>query len=220
MLKELDKIVRENDVQEKKGYEQADLERAAAMLRRFQFIWKDTHGQKKTYDILVKYRDYYSDLFSAFGDQLFVDDIYGYCGFIPKAKIPNSSLRKLETVLLLILVKLHDEESRKACTDKGRSFPSEVLLVDEYMRLTNEAKPSKVELNAGLKTLKDMGVIELGNVNPQSEMRRITVLPSIMRIVTDEYMEELISFTTEIMDSEKVETETAIGGGEEDEYNA
>lgn len=207
MLKELDKIVRENDAQEKRGYEQEDLERAAAMLRRYQFIWKNGHNQKNTYDILVKYREYYSDLFAAFGDQFFMDDIYGYCGFIPKARIPHSSLRKLETILLLILVKLHDEESRKACTEKGRSFPSEVLLIDEYMRLTHEVKPGKVELNTALKTLKDMGVIELGAANPDSEMLSITVLPSIMRIVTDEYMEELLNFTKENVKIEETNSE-------------
>lgn len=219
MLKELHKILRENESQEKKGYEQVDLERAAAMLRRYQFIWKDGHGQKKAYDILVRYREYYSDLFAAFGDQFFVDDIYGYCGFIPKARIPHSSLRKLETILLLILAKLHDEESRKACTEKGRSFPSEVLLMDEYMRLTNQTKPGKVELNAALKTLKDMGVIELGTVNPYSEMPRITVLPSIMRVVTDEYMVELLNFTEERMGSEEADAETVLEG-EEDEHDA
>lgn len=216
MLKELDKIVRENEALEKKGYDQADLERAAAMLRRYQFIWKDGHGHKKTFDILVKYREYYSDLFAAFGDQFFVDDIYGYCGFIPKAKIPHNSLRKLETILLLILAKLHDEESRKACTEKGRSFPSEVLLIDEYMRLTNEIKPVKVELNAALKTLKGMGVIELGIINPHSEMHRITVLPSIMRVVTEEYIAELLNFTEKGMDSVETDIEAVLEGVEDE----
>ncbi len=219
MLKELEKIVRENEAQEKKGYEQVDLERASAMLRRYQFIWKDGHGHKKTYDILVKYREYYNDLFAAFGDQFFIDEIYGFCGFIPKAKIPHRSLRKLETILLLILMKLHDEESRKACTEKGRSFPSEVLLMDEYMQLTKEAKPAKVELNVALRALKDIGVIELGAVNPHSEMHRITVLPSIMRVVTDEYMEELLNFAEEDVGSEDADAEVLLGRVE-DEHDA
>jgi hypothetical protein len=188
MLRELQTIV-ENHT--KIGFE-SELQDAAAALRAHQFIWKDKRGHSRHYDLLVHHQKYFENLFGAFGDSFFVDHHFGYCGILPRANTPALKLK--ETLFLLILAKMHDHECRKACTENGRSSPSESLLIDEYEALTGKPKPSKAETRDALERLAKCGVIELGAVNSETEIRMITILPSIMKVVNKNFLEELLVY--------------------------
>lgn len=190
MLRDLEKIINNNH----HGFLPEDLTSAAARLREKQFIFKDKHGQGKTYEILVNQKEYFSDLFAAFGDEFFVDNHFGYCGILPHSSRPV--LKQIETVFLLILAKMHDLECRKARSENGRTNPSESILLDEYSQITGRDKPKLTETRSALDRLAKVGVIELGDINEMSEMREIIILPSIMRVVTSRYIESLNAFST------------------------
>lgn len=189
MLIDLKKLV---DRVEDSGITQAEIENTASMLRLHQFIWRDKRNHARHYDLLVKFQDYYRNLFDAFGDTYVVDHHFGYCGIVPRTSYPR--LKMLETVYLLILAKLHDNESRRACTENGRSMPGEAILIDEYRELTGKPAPKKTETREALVRLSRCGVIELGELNPETELNRITVLPSITRIVSKSFLDELDTF--------------------------
>jgi len=189
MLRELEKIV---DKYEGKITEQ-ELMAAAAELRAKQFVWRSGKSQGRHYDILTKpdLREYFENLFEAFGDHFFMSSEFSYCGIIPMNSTPT--LKLTETFFLLILAKLHDVELRKGCADYGRTKPSEALLLDEYEKLTGREKPKKQETEAALSRLSRYGVIELGSRNDETEMRQITILPTIMKVVTETWAEELLA---------------------------
>jgi hypothetical protein len=200
MLRDLAKIV---DQHENQGITELDIENTAAALRQHQFIWREKRNHSRHYDLLVKFQDYYEDLFGAFGDTFFIDHHFGYCGILPRSTTPSLKLR--DTIFLLILCKLHDGECRKACTENGRSTPSEEILLDEYVELTGKPKPTKTETKESLDRLVKQGVIELGDFNPDTELRRITILPSIMRVVNSRFLDELEQFS---QNADDITTET------------
>ena len=189
LLRELERIVNDNPHK----LTEHDLILAASKLRERQFIYKDRHGQGRTYDILARYEGYFANLFAAFGDEYFVDQHFGYVGILPRT--PRPLLKQLETIFLLILAKMHDLECRKARSQKGRTNPSESVLLDEYVATTGRDKPKPVDTRNALERLSKAGIIELGEVNELTEMRQITILPSIVRVVTPRYLERLQEFS-------------------------
>ncbi|WP_257292571.1 DUF4194 domain-containing protein [Endozoicomonas sp. ONNA1] len=189
MLHELSRLV---DSNEQYGFTELDFQQAAAKLRANQFIWKEKRGHSRIYDILVKYETYFSKLFAAFGDDFFVDPHFGYCGIIPSAARPQ--LKQLETIYLLLLAKMHDLECRKACSENGRTKPSEAHLLDEYCAVTGREKPKPSETRSALDRLEKMGIIEQGEKNSETEMRSLTILPSIIRVVTGDFLASLELF--------------------------
>lgn len=182
MFREAERIVDNTQIK----LTEEDLQIAAARLREKQFIFKDSHGQSRVYDILVNQQKYFTQLFGSFGDTFFVDYHFGFCGILPQTARPT--LKRLETLFLLILAKMHDHELRQARSINGRTTPSEALLLDEYCQLTGREKPKQSEARAALEKLQKMNVIVLGDVQEDSEMQKIEILPSLMRVVSDEYL--------------------------------
>lgn len=198
MLKELKNLISKY---ESRNITEEDIVNAAAELRAKQFLWQSKYGQKKYYEILRRqdFRTYFENLFGAFGDIFFVDERYAYCGIIPQKSTP--SLKLNESFFLLILAKLHDGELRKGCCDNGRTAPSEELLLDEYERLTGRPKPQKKETYEALARLDRYGVIELGKEkNSKNDMYKITILPSIMNVVSEPFIEEMINICSSSSD--------------------
>lgn len=189
MLRELGQLV---DKYESRNITEEDLIAAVAELRSKQFVWQSGHGQSKLYETLRRadFRDYFENLFGAFGDTFFVNEQYAYCGIIPGKSTPVLKLN--ESFFLLILAKLHDGELRKGCCDNGRTNPSEDLLLDEYEKLTGRTKPKPRETYESLVRLAKYGVIELGKKNSETDMRQITILPSIMKVVSESFIEEML----------------------------
>jgi hypothetical protein len=186
MLRDLSKIIEKaNDL----GISEAELQAAAAALRADQFVWKDKHGHGRFFDVINTFPEYFEDLFEAFGDSFEINSNYGFCCIIPASTKPV--LRLNETIFLLILAKMHDGEMRKGCVDFGRSKPSATLLLDEYEKLTGKKKPNEKTTKDALARLAKYGIIELGEMDDETKMRQITVLPSIMKVVSETFLEDL-----------------------------
>lgn len=182
MFREAERIIDNNQLK----LTEEDLQAAAAKLREKQFVFKDGHGQGRFYNTLVNQQEYFTKLFGSFGDAFFIDHHFGFCGILPRA--PRPALKRLDTLFLLILAKMHDHELRQARSINGRTIPSEALLLDEYCQLTGREKPKQVETRFALERLQKMNVIVLGDVQEDSAMQKIEVLPSLMRVVSDQYL--------------------------------
>jgi hypothetical protein len=207
MLRELAQVV---DKYESRGLTEIDFEDAAAALRQRQFLWSDGHGQRKHYDTIVSEEAYFRNLFAAFGDQLVVDLHFGYVGIIPRHAKPT--LKRLPTIFLLLLAKLHDVESRKACTEYGRSIPQTDLLLDTYVQLTGRDKPKRQDTLEALRQLEQCGVIHVGVQDEMTCLPIVTVLPTITRVVSEFYLDELERFaqekgTSKLNDEEDLDNE-------------
>lgn len=190
MLRDLSKIL---DKPENSSLTEDDFQKAASIIRRKQFIWSDGHGQSKYYKLSLKFQDYFGDLFHAFGDEFIIDNHYGYCGILPNS--PTPSMKLLDTIFLLILAKLYDGEARKACIENGRAHPSPALLIDTYIELTGKEKPKLGDTQAALSRLQSAGIILLGDKEDISELRSITVLPTISVVLNEQHLVLLEQFT-------------------------
>lgn len=180
---------------EKPGYEslvEEQFHEAAAFLRRKQFIFADGHGHRKHYELIRRFKDYFANLFNAFGDELKIDENFGYIGFIPSTA--NPPMKMLDTLFLLILAKLYDVEARRANTTHGRASPSPGILIDSYVEITGREKPKKTDTKAALKRLEEHGVIRLGETDEVSELPLIEVLPTIHLVATEDYLDILQNF--------------------------
>ncbi|RUO80944.1 hypothetical protein CWI84_02190 [Idiomarina tyrosinivorans] len=189
MLRDLRAIL---DKTEYESLEEEQFQEAAAFLRRKQFIFSDGHGHRKHYELIRRFKGYFAHLFDAFGDELKIDESFGFIGFIPSTS--NPPMKMLDTIFLLILAKLHDLEARRANTQNGRASPSPGILIDSFIELTGREKPKKVETKAALKRLEESGVIRLGENDKVSELPLIEVLPTIHVVVTDDYLDILKNF--------------------------
>lgn len=201
MLKDLEIIL---DKPENDYLHEREFESASSVLLNRQFIWVDGFGQKKQYDLVNRFFDYFETLFDAFGFNLVRDYKYGYVGIVPRHGVPM--MRKLDTLLLLLLVKMHDEQSRKACTERGRSTPCLAVLLDLYEQLTGLEKPSRGDFLASIKRIARHGVIHIGDVDEQYNLPTIVVTPAITQLVTPDFIAKLDAFVdTHMEDSDKDE---------------
>ena len=190
MLKDLEQIL---DKPENDHMHERDFEAAASYLLQKQFIWADGHGQKRHYDLMVRFSDYFETLFDAIGFDFVRDYKYGYCGILPRSGLPV--MRKFDTLILLLLAKMHDEQSRKACTERGCSTPCLGVLLDLYTQLTGLEKPTRPDLLASLKTLARHGVIQIGDMDEQLNLPKITVTPAITHVVTADFLTSLEAYS-------------------------
>ncbi|HCK91869.1 MAG TPA: hypothetical protein DHW71_02720 [Gammaproteobacteria bacterium] len=190
MLKDLEQIL---DKPENDHMHERDFEAAASYLLQKQSIWADGHGQKRHYDLMVRFSDYFETLFDAIGFDFVRDYKYGYCGILPRSGLPV--MRKFDTLILLLLAKMHDEQSRKACTERGCSTPCLGVLLDLYTQLTGLEKPTRPDLLASLKTLARHGVIQIGDMDEQLNLPKITVTPAITHVVTADFLTSLEAYS-------------------------
>jgi hypothetical protein len=181
------------DRSENERFVEDDFYQAASLIRRKQFIWAGSHGQSKHYNLVMRFQEYFTNLFNAFGDEFVINNHFGYCGVMPKYQ--QRKMKALETVFLLILAKLYDSEARKACIENGRAQPSPSLLIETYMTLTGKEKPKYSDTMAALKLLSSSGIILLGEKDEVSELPTITVLPTISVILSEQYIVLLEQFT-------------------------
>lgn len=181
------------DKPENEHLDEDDFYQAAAQIRRKQFIWYDGHGQRTNYNLVLKYKEYFANLFGAFGDEFILDNNFGYCGVIPKYH--RGKMKQLDTLFLLILAKLYDTEARKACIENGKAKPSPSLLIDNYIELTGKEKPKISDTKEALNSLEKSGLISLGEKDEASELPTIVVLPTIKVILSEQYISLLERFT-------------------------
>ncbi|BCL73708.1 hypothetical protein TUMSATVNIG1_56910 (plasmid) [Vibrio nigripulchritudo] len=169
-----------------------DFYQAAAQIRHKQFIWYDGHGQRSNYNLVLRNKEYFADLFGAFGDEFVLDNNFGFCGVIPKYH--RGKMKQLDTLFLLILAKLYDTEARKACIENGKAKPSPSLLIDNYIELTGKEKPKYADTKEALYSLEKSGLISLGEKDETSELPTIVVLPTIKVILSEQYISLLERF--------------------------
>jgi len=189
MLLDLESILNQSGAE---GLHEKDFSAAAGLLLNKQFIWSDGFAQKKSYDLVIRFFDYFTDLFDALNYDLVRDYKYGYCGIVPLHSSPM--MRKFDTIILLLLAKMHDEQARKACTELGRSTPCAGVLLDLYVQLTGLEKPPRQEFLASLKTIARHGIVQIGDIDERLNLPKITVFPAIVHLITDDVVANLEAF--------------------------
>ncbi|HCC5835527.1 DUF4194 domain-containing protein [Citrobacter farmeri] len=193
MLSDLNKTLSRSG---ERTFEPEEFRQAARLLRKRQFLWAERPHDRKHYELIRRFEEYFSNLFDAFDDELIKDPQFGYIGIIPRSS-GDAVMGVLPTLIMLIMARLHDLESRRACTVNGRASPSPELLVDTYTELTGKPKPRLSELNQALDVIRRYNVIELGEKQESSDMRAITILPNIHRVVNSQYLQTLELFALE-----------------------
>ncbi len=192
MLKDLEKIVDEAEETDASGdhLEQA-LRSAAQHLWRSQFLYESDWGVKESYDLIRKHNAYFTNLFDALGYEVVGHPVDRYVGLIAKGLPPRQSMKLDETVLLLVM-RLHYEESLKRfeINEAGEVEVESESLLELYEGRTRRERPPISRVREILTSFRQRGLVR---VEEQEDKRNFTLFlrPALPRVVTEDTITSL-----------------------------
>ena len=189
MLKELrDLLNRENDLEE------ADIKKASSMLLHHNYLYFSDSRQRAHYQIVSRYRSYFDNLVEALGMRLIVDDEYRFVGVLPTIVLHQLKLE--ETLLIIILLVLYDEEVQKLQLFEGVAVTNTRLLMTRYEQLTGRPFPKSSILRQRLALFQKHGIIKYTAQGDDEGEIDIKILPSITFVVDKARLEAVNSYVT------------------------
>lgn len=150
---------------------------------------------KDYYDYLfvVKNADFINEYFQPLGYQVRINTEYGVVQLVNKYNHNHMKFTAVETIILIILRDLYEEECKKLTQDDGI-----VVKLDEihekFISLKIQEKIiNKGDLKKALNTAKRFNLINVIDSNLNSEDARIELLPSIMMLITIDMLNEVVN---------------------------
>lgn len=212
MLTELQRIT------DKDGSVDTDsLRKAASAVLERQFLFADKQRDKGFYSRIIRYPEYFTNLFDALNLDLICDPGTGYLGGVPRGSIMAYSL-DIEHTLVLLVLRVIYENTLLECRaiEGGQAETDSDKLMDFYERQTGRPRPAYGQLQEILKTLSRQGLIETDG--SEDRVIRVRIRPSIRDIVTPAWMDLLDEYLanreqTQEPDGEDEQTDLADEGG-------
>lgn len=154
------------------------------------FILRKNKDTASEYNFILNYRDYYISLFEILGYDLVIQEEQGVIGINNPAGTGRIHLKKIESIILLILRLLYIEERKKV------SQTEEVIVlidqvIDKYNMLKMQNKLDKTTLRNTLGYFKRYHLnqnLDYDMANPDT---RIIIYPSILFAVSNADLEEM-----------------------------
>ena len=189
MLTELEQILRKQD-----GLEERQFQEAACELRDRQFIYAADHGKRRHYDLVVRQKDYFEELFKAFGATLIHDPARELVGVVPEFGAP---MRKDETIVLLLLRHLYGEHLRARIQEDGTIPVTSDEIVASFTTIARAAFPIRISrLRAILDHFADRGLVKI--LSDASDGEGITIelsiRPAVLLVLKDDFTDAVIAF--------------------------
>jgi len=208
MLSELQRITDKND-----STEAEDLRKAASAVLERQFLFADKQRDKGYYHRIVRFQEYFSNLFDALNLDLVCDPRTGYLGVVPRGPILATSL-DIEHTLVLLVLRVIYENTLLECRaiEGGQAETDSDKIMDFYEQHTGRQRPAFGQLREILYALSRQGLLDFdGN---EDRVIRIRIRPSIRDIVTPGYMETLGEYLTNRGQIEEQEEAAGDEGGD------
>lgn len=154
------------------------------------FILKKNKDTVSDYNFILNYRDYYISLFDILGYELVIQEDQGVIGINNPAGTGRIHLRKIESMLLLILRLLYIEERKKV------SQTSDVVVVidqvyDKYNMLKMQNKLDKTTLRNSMGLFRRYHLIQNLDADMSNPDTRVIIYPSILFAVANTSLEEM-----------------------------
>lgn len=167
---------------------------ASRMLRQ-QTLYRDDWNSRPTYDFLLRFRRYFSDLFDALGLDLVISERDLIIALKPRESQARARLSLDETVLLLSLRAAFEQGVASFdIGDHGEVRITSMDLLERYEATTGRVRPAWPRVRDILKEFKRRRFIALEEEFPEESGVQIVVRPSIRELTGEGYLARIDEF--------------------------
>lgn len=154
------------------------------------FIIKKNKDTVSEYNFILNYRDYFISLFDVLGYELVIQEDQGVIGINNPAGTGRIHLKKIESMLLLILRLLYIEE-RKKISQTGEVIVIVDQVYDKYNMLKMQNKLDKTTLRNSMGLFRRYHLIQNLDSDMSNPDTRVIIYPSILLAVANTSLEDM-----------------------------
>lgn len=173
----------------------ADFEEAADRLLHHQCLFRDDHNCKSHYELIVRFKTYFRDLFEALGRDLVISERELMIELRPRQSVSRMTLTLDETVLLLGLRAAFEQGvAEYAQGDVGEIETTSMDLLERYEPMTGRQRPTWPRVREILKSFQRRRFIRLGTEFADESGVAITIRPAIRGVTSEGYLARIEQF--------------------------
>ena len=154
------------------------------------FILKKNKDTISDYNFILNYRDYFISLFDVLGYELVIQEDQGVIGINNPAGTGRIHLKKIESMLLLILRLLYIEE-RKKISQTGDVVVIVDQVYDKYNMLKMQNKLDKTTLRNSMGLFRRYHLIQNLDADMSNPDTRVIIYPSILFAVANASLDDM-----------------------------
>ncbi|MCQ2526736.1 MAG: DUF4194 domain-containing protein [Lachnospiraceae bacterium] len=154
------------------------------------FILKKNKDTVSDYNFILNYKEYFTSLFEILGYELVLQEEHGVIGINNPAGTGRIHLKKIESIILLILRLLYIEE-RKKVTQTEDVIVLIDQVIDKYNMLKMQNKLDKTTLRNTMGYFKRYHLVQNLDSDMANPDTRVIIYPSILFAVSNASLEEL-----------------------------
>ncbi|WP_352397550.1 DUF4194 domain-containing protein [[Clostridium] aminophilum] len=154
------------------------------------FILKKNKDTISDYNFILNYRDYFISLFDVLGYEIVIQEDQGVIGINNPAGTGRIHLKKIESMLLLILRLLYIEE-RKKISQTGDVVVIVDQVYDKYNMLKMQNKLEKTTLRNSMGLFRRYHLIQNLDADMSNPDTRVIIYPSILLAVANSSLDDM-----------------------------
>ena len=163
------------------------------------FIIKKNKDTISDYNFILNYRNYFISLFDVLGYELVIQEDQGVIGINNPAGTGRIHLKKIESMLLLILRLLYIEE-RKKVSQTGDVVVIVDQVYDKYNMLKMKNKLDKTTLRNSIGLFRRYHLIQNLDVDMSNPDTRVIIYPSILLAVANSSLDDMYQAAKDKLD--------------------
>lgn len=163
------------------------------------FIIKKNKDTISDYNFILNYRDYFISLFDVLGYELVIQEDQGVIGINNLAGTGRIHLKKIESMLLLILRLLYIEE-RKKVSQTGDVVVIVDQVYDKYNMLKMQNKLDKTTLRNSMGLFRRYHLIQNLDADMSNPDTRVIIYPSILLAVANSSLDDMYQAAKDKLD--------------------
>ena len=163
------------------------------------FIIKKNKDTISDYNFILNYRDYFISLFDVLGYELVIQEDQGVIGINNPAGTGRIYLKKIESMLLLILRLLYIEE-RKKVSQTGDVVVIVDQVYDKYNMLKMQNKLDKTTLRNSMGLFRRYHLIQNLDADMSNPDTRVIIYPSILLAVANSSLDDMYQAAKDKLD--------------------
>ena len=191
---------------------------AAHRLLNYCFLLKKKEETRTDYFFVVQHRESFREFFDLLGYRLDINETYGLISLVSLYGTGRLRLKKIESIVLLLLRLLFIEKSRELRWSEDVVIRTEELH-EKYAMLKIEAKATldKTTTRDVLRLFKRYQLVELLDRDPSSFDSRIKIYPSILFALPNDQINAGIEIMNQVV-KDKLSSYMNSGDSEDDEH--
>lgn len=189
MLKELAAIVRSAEDREEEIEDK--VREAAYQLQSRQFLYRHKVRQRKHYELILAYPDYFISLMDAMNYEMVISEERGYIGVLPRSFSRRMSLNS--TLLLFVMRFIYDQELTAFKAEDDGSVQITLEDFDTRCRQFTKRDVAKnlSDFRHQLEPFVRIGVVEVGPDENRPEIERVRIYPSIAALLSGDMLKQV-----------------------------